>query len=220
MKSINRLIGWVAILLLAPGAAMADEAATIRHMCELVKPSLVAVKYTWANELGSQELSAAGVIISSDGLVIIPIGIVTPAIVPDDQMHRFKIVVPSDTGDDTEIDATLQGRDERSNLAFVKADSPQKWKAIKFVDAPLQIGDPLYSVGILPKGAGYKTLVTTAFMSTRCAGRFRRFWLADNWPASAPSCSTPRGRRSGTFTPAALGKPCWTIRTIRTIFRW
>ncbi|HEX4056192.1 MAG TPA: PDZ domain-containing protein [Tepidisphaeraceae bacterium] len=171
MKRINRLIGWVAILLsLSSAAAMGDDAATIRHMCELVKPSLVAVKYTWASELGSQELSAAGVIINGDGLVVIPIGIVTPAIVPDDQMHRFKIVVPSETGDDTEVDATLQGRDERSSLAFVRADSPQKWKAIQFVDASPQIGDPLYSVGILPKGAGYKALVTTAFMSTRLRG--------------------------------------------------
>jgi serine protease Do len=171
MKSINRLIAWaVTLLALSNAAALADEAATIRHMCELVKPSLVAVKYTWTSELGSQELSAAGVIISDDGLVVIPIGIVTPALVPDDQMHRFKIVIPSESGDETEIDATLQGRDERSNLAFIRTDSPQKWKAIKFIDTPMQIGDPLYSVGLLPKGAGYRTLVTTAFMSTRLRG--------------------------------------------------
>jgi S1-C subfamily serine protease len=171
MKNIQRLIGCIAILLSLSSAAMAaDDAKTIRSMYDLVKPSLVAVKYTWTSELGSQELSAAGVIVSDDGLVIMPIGIVTPAIIPDDQMQKFKIVVPSDTGDETEIDATLQGRDERTSLAFVRADSPQKWKSIKFVDVSPQIGDPLYSVGILPKGAGYKALITTAFMSTRLRG--------------------------------------------------
>ncbi|HEY1922539.1 MAG TPA: hypothetical protein VGG44_07210, partial [Tepidisphaeraceae bacterium] len=185
MKNINRLIGsipligFIAILLsLSSAAAVADDAKTIRSMYDLVKPSLVAVKYTWTNELGSQELSAAGVIISDDGLVIIPIGIVTPAIIPDDQMHKFKIIVPSETGDETEIDATLQGRDERTSLAFVRADSPQKWKSIKFVDAPPKIGDPLYSVGILPKGAGYKALITTAFMSTRLRGPIPQLLVA------------------------------------------
>jgi serine protease Do len=173
MKNAQRLTGWIAItilLSLSSARAAADDAKTIRSMYDLVKPSLVAVKYTWTNELGSQELSAAGIIISDDGLVIIPIDVVTPALFPDEQLQRFKIVVPSETGDETEIDATLQGRDERTNLAFVRADSPQKWKSVKFVDEPPHIGDPLYSVGLLPKGAGYKALITTAFMSTRLRG--------------------------------------------------
>ena len=142
----------------------------VRKMHDLVKPSLVAVKYTWTNELGSQELTAAGVIVSDDGLVAFPIGIVTPLLIPDDQMQKFKIVVPSDTADETEIDATFQGRDERTSLAFVRPDSPQKWKPIKFADLSPKTGDPLYSVGMLPKGAGYKAIVTTAIMSTRLRG--------------------------------------------------
>jgi S1-C subfamily serine protease len=178
MKSVNRLIGWVAILLSMSSAAVADEAKAIRAMYDLAKPSLVAVKYTWASELGSRELSAAGLIVSDDGLVIIPINIVTPLIVPDDQMQKFKIVVPSETGDETEIDATLQGRDERSNLAFLRANSPQKWKSIKFVDSVPKTGDSLYSVGILPKGAGYKALVTTALMSTRLRGPIPQMLVA------------------------------------------
>ncbi len=85
MKNIERLIGFIAIaILLSLSSAIAadDEAKTIRSMYDLVKPSLVAVKYTWTSELGSQELSAAGVIISDDGLVIIPIGVVTPRSFP------------------------------------------------------------------------------------------------------------------------------------------
>jgi S1-C subfamily serine protease len=171
MKSIERFFGWVVVIVaLCSAAARGEDAATVRKMYDLVKPSLVAVKYTWANELGSQELTAAGVIVSDDGLVAFPIGIVTPMLIPNDQMQKFKIVVPSETSDETEIDATFQGRDERTSLAFVRPDSPQKWKAIKFVDLSPKTGDPLYSVGLLPKGAGYKAMVTTAMMSTRLRG--------------------------------------------------
>lgn len=179
MKRIDRVIGWTAIILaMNCAAARADDSNAARQMYELVKPSLVAVKYTFATEMGSQELSAAGIIISEDGLVAFPLGIVTPSIIPDDQMKEFKIILPSETGDETEIDATLQGRDERSNLAFVKANDPQKWKAIQFVDADPQIGDTLYSVAILPKSAGYKTYVTTVRMSTRLRGPVPQ-WLVD-----------------------------------------
>jgi serine protease Do len=179
MKRVDRFIGWMAIFAALSGAtAWADDSDAVRQMYNLVKPSLVAVKYTWANEMGSQELTAAGIIIGEDGLVVIPIGIVTPGLIPDEQMKDFKIILPSDTGDETEIDATLQGRDERSNLAFVKADSPQKWKAIQFSGADPQIGDTLYSVGILPKSAGYKTYVTTVRMSQRLRGPVPQ-WLVD-----------------------------------------
>ncbi len=207
MKNIERMIGWIAVLLsLSSAVAAAQDAKTIRAMYDLAKPSLVAVKYTWTNELGSQELSAAGVIVSDDGLVIMPIGIVTPALVPDDQMQKFKIVVPSETGDETEIDATLQGRDERSSLAFVRADSPQKWKSIKFVDATPQIGDPLYSVGILPKGAGYKALVTTAFMSTRLRGPVPQILVGGQLAGVGAIVLDAKGRAIGYVHARSLGE--------------
>ncbi len=152
------------VILAAPlGLARADdEAGTVKKMYEFAKPSLVAVKYTWENELGSQELSAAGVIVREDGLVAFSIEIMPPALVPNDQIKRFKIIVPSDTQDETEIDGTFQGRDERSDLAFVKPENPVKWQAIKFVGETPVVGDRLYSVGMLPKSAGYKSWVTTA----------------------------------------------------------
>ena len=71
-------------------------------------------------------------------------------------MHRFKIVVPSETGDDTEVDATLQGRDERTSPGVRWGGFPQKWKAIQFVDARRGLANPLYSVGIFPRERGIK----------------------------------------------------------------
>jgi serine protease Do len=141
-----------------------------KKMYDAAKPSLVAVKYTWENELESRELVAAGIIVGDDGLVMFPIGIVHPAVVPDSQMKDFKIILPSDTEDETEIDAVFQGRDERTNMAFVRAKEPQKWKSITFVDSVPEIGDAVYSVGILPKASGYKAFVNTATVAATLRG--------------------------------------------------
>ncbi len=163
------MIGCIAAAL-ALTAAAAPASDTARSMYDKFKPSLVAVKYTYANELGSQELITPAIIISDDGLVIISIGIVSPNAITDDQMKDFKIIIPSDTEDETEIDATLVARDERSNFAFVRAKEPQKWTSVKFEDAPAQVGDTVYSVGLLPRGSGYKARVTEATVSAVLRG--------------------------------------------------
>jgi S1-C subfamily serine protease len=183
-----------------------DDPAYIRKIFDQVKPSLVAVRYTWANELGSQELSAAGVIVSDDGLVAFPIGIVTPALVPSDQMQKFKIIVPSETSDEQEIDATFQGRDERTSLAFVRPDSPQKWKAIKFVDGNPQTGDPLFSVGMLPRGAGYKAIITTAIMSTRLRGPIPQMLVSGQLAGTGAVVLDAQGRAVGMVHARSLGE--------------
>jgi len=219
MSGVERIrIKWLLTILLiaiafssssaraADATTVPDQAATIRRMYDLVKPSLVAVKYTWASELGSQELSAAGVIVSDDGLVAFPIGIVTPALVPDDQMQKFKIVVPSETADETEIDATFQGRDERTSLAFVRPNSPQKWKSIKFVDSSPRIGEALYSVGMLPKGAGYKAVVTTAIMSTRLRGPVPQLLVAGQLAGVGAVVLDWQGRAIGLVHARSLGE--------------
>ena len=47
------------------------------------------------------------------------------------RMKDFKIIVPRvQDGDPDEIDAVFQGRDERTNLAFIKPKKPcsRNWK--------------------------------------------------------------------------------------------
>ena len=68
-------------------------------------------------------------------------------------MKDFKIIIPSDTDDDTEIDATLQGRDERTNLAFIKANAAAEMEDRQFA-SPGEDRRPVYSAGLLPKGCG------------------------------------------------------------------
>ena len=163
-----------AFLFSAP-LSRAQEANPFKQLGEDIKPSLVAVKYTWANELQSHELVAAGIVIGSDGLVMFPITVVTPQLIPDNQLKSFKIVIPSETQDTTEIDATLVLRDERTELAFVRPDpnsatTQPTWKPLTFVDLPPQIGDQLYSVGILPESSGYRAQITSATASTPMRG--------------------------------------------------
>src|SRR5688500_20133271 len=91
--------------------------------------------------------------------------------IPDEQLKEFLLVVAHEDRDAEEIEAQLLGRDERTNLAFIKpkADPGSKsesesksesksrsWKPIKFEEAPVQVGQPVYSVGILPEMANYK----------------------------------------------------------------
>jgi serine protease Do len=156
------------LIFLAPAAAQAQDArVTPKALYEEVTPSLVAVEYSWVDELHKRDLIGAGVVVGDD-LVMLSIGLVNQQI-PDEQMKEFKIIVPRQDGDPDEIDAVFQGRDERTNMAFVKAKKPQHWKAIKFTDEKLEVGERVLSVGMLPQAAAYKSYL----MESRVAAQLR-----------------------------------------------
>jgi len=173
--SLLLLIGL--LTLLSPAAGAATDSTQAQKLYEQVTPSLVAVQYTWEHELGRQEVIGAGVVVGEDGTVILPLAVANPGI-PDEQMKDFKIIVPREDADPDEIDATFIGRDDRTNLAFVRAkpgkSSPagetRKWKPIKFEDVSLQVGDPVVSVGVLPKMAGYKSYLMLANVAAMLRG--------------------------------------------------
>lgn len=148
------------------GVALVSPAVA-QALYEKVKPSLVAVQYTFNGELGRSEIIGPGVVVSADGLVMISMAIV-PQQIPNGQMIDFKIIVPGDT--ETEIEAVFQGRDERSNVAFVKTKEKQAWAAIDFTEAPQQIGEAVLSVGLLPKSAGYHAYLTQSIVSANLRG--------------------------------------------------
>src|SRR6266513_1027120 len=102
---MNRLL--MIVLLLGPLAmetvARADDAAAkIKKLYDDVTPSLVAVQYTWEYEFGKADFVGAGVVVSDDGLVMMPIAVMSPGI-PDAQLTDFKIIVPHVDRDDEEI---------------------------------------------------------------------------------------------------------------------
>src|SRR5438876_7168131 len=91
----------------APSIAVVPPAAA-QKLYEQVKPSLVAVQYTYAGELGRREIIGEGVVVRGDGLVMIPMALF-PVQLPNQQMIDFKIIVPGDA--ETELEAEFQGRD-------------------------------------------------------------------------------------------------------------
>src|SRR3954452_5766646 len=86
---------------------------------ERVTPSFVAVKFTWDFELRRQDLIGPGVVVGDDGLIMCPIGVFNPFFA-DVQMKDFKVVIPSQEKDADEIEAEFVGRDERTNVAFLR----------------------------------------------------------------------------------------------------
>jgi serine protease Do len=146
--------------------------ASPKALLERVRPSLVAVRYTFDGEMGRREIEGAGVVVNSDGLVAFSDGIVPPQL-PDAQIINFKIVLPpgTDGPDETELDATFLGRDERGDLAFCKpAEAARTWTPLKPADCPLDVGDSIVTVGMLPKGSGYAAYARTATISAKLRG--------------------------------------------------
>jgi len=149
--------------------------AAAQKLYDATTPSLVAVKYTWDSERGRQDLIGAGVVVGADGLIMTPISLVDMRI-PDAQMKDFKIIIPRRDVDNEEIDAILVGRDERTNVAFVRpakgdgTTTKYTWKPIHFVEQPVHVGQPVFSVGILPKAGGYRSYYTQGVVGATLRG--------------------------------------------------
>jgi serine protease Do len=172
MHRITLLVLMVVAVLFAPAPHTARAAMTpddLKKLYERVTPSLVAVQFVWESELGRRELIGAGVVVGDDGLVMTSMQMFDLRI-PDAQMKEFKIIVPSQTADHEEVDAIFQGRDERTQTAFIRPKSPQKWAALKFDEEKVAPGDEIASVGLLPKNGGYKTYLTRGAVSANLRG--------------------------------------------------
>jgi len=167
---MNRLTACVfsAVLLACLLSRAEAKNPTSKEIYEQATPSLVAVQYQWVSELGKREFISAGVVVGDD-LVMVSINFVSPQI-PDEQMKDFKIIVPSQEGDPDEIDAVFQGRDERTQMGFVKAKTPQHWKAIQFEDEKVEVGDKVIAVGMLPQAAAYKSYLMESHVAATLRG--------------------------------------------------
>jgi serine protease Do len=185
MKRFIAAIGVIIFSALAhaadPTTGASDSTDIAKRLYDDVTPSLVGVQYTWEYEFGKADFVGAGVVVSSDGLVMIPLTVIDPRI-PDSQLIDFKIVVPHVDKDDEEIDATFQGRDERNNVAFVRAKpassgETHQWKPLKFVPAKdqLSVGQHVLSIGLMPKTAGYRSYLAEATIASRLRGEMKQF---------------------------------------------
>jgi S1-C subfamily serine protease len=203
-----RPIRFAILILLSAAAAGAQEptsapaadaqASRAQELYDRVTPSLVAVQFSWTYEFGKVDLVGPGVVVSDDGLVLVAGDIVNPAF-PDEQLTDFKIIVPGIDKDDEEIDAVFQGRDERNNVSLVKAKTAggHTWKAIKFVDQPLTIGQHLYSVGLLAKAAGYRAFLSEGIVAAQIRGELPNVLLSGALSSIGAPVFTDDGKAIG-----------------------
>jgi serine protease Do len=134
--------------------------------------------------------------VGADGLVMMSIATVDLRI-PDEQMKDFKIIVPRFDKDNDELDAVFQGRDERTNLAFVKTKEPQKWTPITFEDVSVTVGEPVLSVGLLPKDAGYKTYLMQSDIAAQLRGEVPQIMTSGGLAAVGSPVLNIKGQAMG-----------------------
>jgi serine protease Do len=187
MKSLASVAAVVALSVSVSGVARAGVGAEVaQKLYERVTPSLVAVQFTWESELGRRELVGSGMIVSADGVVAAPLAVLHPGI-PDAQMKEFKVIVPRVDASDEELDAEFLGRDERSALGFVRIKEKRDWAPVKFEEAAVRIGEPVYSVGLLPKGAGYRSYFMEGAVSAKLRGEMQMVLVANGGLCSTGS---------------------------------
>jgi S1-C subfamily serine protease len=181
----------VLVLVCLSWSASAVTPESAQKLVKEVSQSLVAVQYTYDGELGRRDLVGAGLVIGEDGLIVTSMTL-TPQLLPDVQMKDFKIIIPGD--ELKEIDATFVGRDERSNLTFLRANAPKEtdkekmhWKPVKFEDVPVQVGEEILSVGMLGKTASYQAYFTQALVSANLRGENRHVLVTPNGLAGVGS---------------------------------
>jgi serine protease Do len=154
------------VLAAAAHGSITPDAA--QSLFERVVPSLVAVQFTVETELGKGEFIMPGVVVSEDGLMLLPGGELLPRI-PESQIKEVKVIVPLQDKEHEELEADLVGRDPRNDTNLVKPRQSRPWKPIRFEDVPPRIGESLISVGLMPKEAGYRP-----FLAQGMVGGFAR----------------------------------------------
>lgn len=163
-KKPSWIVVVICIAMLTTFVRADSDAAATKHVYDMATPSIVAVQYVLETELNRVVKVGQGVVVREDGLVMLPMAAVDDRY-PDEQMKGFKVIVPKADGASAEFSATFQGRDERYKVAFVATTSPQKWPAIKFESVKPNVGEPIYSVGLMPALMGYQPYVMNGKIS-------------------------------------------------------
>jgi S1-C subfamily serine protease len=263
----------VALAAFSARPALADEQA--QAIYDKVSPSLVAVQFTYAGETVQRDFIVPGIVVSDSGLVMIPINLVGQ--MPNEQLTKFKIIIPHLDRDSEEVDATFQGRDERAEVAFVKAGAPKaadtekpekekadkkadktgdekdkddadkdekagkvakagddkdkmddaktedekpapkaepkppaapiKWTPLAFSDEKPNVGDAVYTVGMLAKSGGYHTFLTKSMVAAQLRGPVKQTMVSEGGLGSpfAPVL-TADGKAVGLVNYSATGE--------------
>jgi serine protease Do len=161
----------LANLVLLPAAAVrADETADrIRRVQQQVTPSTVIISFYIEREDGARaDAHVLGTVVGKGNLVMFASAAI-PSQIPLSQFRGFHVVVTK--GDDlVEYEAEYLGKDEQSQVAFVKVTDPEapSLPPLEFVeDVEVRIGDPLLTLANLGEPDGFARVIQLGRVSAR-----------------------------------------------------
>ncbi len=143
------------VLSAVPGTASAVPSEIVSEVFSSAREAVVLVTYSTRVAMGDvrsgQQAFRPGVIVSEEGLVMIPGHAAIADRVP------FNIRVQTEAG--REYDAQLLGKDPSINIVFIQIDNPEgeAFPFLEFEENPqVSIGDDVIAVGLLPRTLNYE----------------------------------------------------------------
>lgn len=134
--------------------AQADDGVSVSGTVQQAVKSLVSVEYTFRTENNSSQEGGQGIVISIDGLVLMP-GTLFPENVPQSYIKDLKIRASSKNY--SAVSATFLGRSPGGLFAFIKAEKPLGMDALDLSKtATAKLGDGVFGAGILSKSGNYE----------------------------------------------------------------
>lgn len=147
------LLAMAPLILAAAARADVDFDAKARDVAK----SLVIVDFTLRNENSSRQDSGQGILLSQDGVILVP-GTLISEQIPKEWISEIKVRLPSKNFQSTP--AKLLGRTRNRLFAYLKTEKP--------VEAPpfapgegkeVKLGQPVFSVAIAGESGGYITYI-------------------------------------------------------------
>jgi serine protease Do len=120
-----------------------------------VAQSLVIVDFTLRNENTSREDSGQGILLSSDGVVLIAGNLISESL-PKEWITEIKVRQPGKNFES--VPAKMLGRTRNRLFAYLKTDKPVEGTPFKTGESQdIKIGEPVFSVAISGQSGGYTT---------------------------------------------------------------
>ncbi len=148
-----------ALLAIAPLALAAAVRADVDFdaKAKATAQSLVIVDFTLRNENSSREDSGLGIVLSDDGVIMIPGTLISDQI-PKEWISEIKVRLPGKNFE--AVPATFLGRTRNRLFAYLKTEKPIEAPPFKPGDGKeIKLGQSVFSVAISGESGGYITYI-------------------------------------------------------------
>ncbi len=156
------LVALIALCLAAPVSSWA-QAKSLTEIVDEASGALATFSCTIDDELAERTVSGQAICIDPTGVFMT---IALSGDVRIKTLKDFRLTLPGIPG--KTLKAALEGIDPATGIAFIRATEQHTWKVVRFAPkAPLAVGQPVVSVGLLPADLGNMPYLGTAVVSAR-----------------------------------------------------